>query len=72
MQNNFFVCRVLRPLIFVTLYFVTSALLPSSGAAAQNTRPGQFATSEAPITFWNRDIAVQRATLRRSHTRGAG
>ena len=44
-------------------YFVTFALLPSSGAAAQNTRPGQFSTSEAPIKFWNRDIAVQRATL---------
>ncbi len=66
MRNDFFVRRALPLLIFgliVTLFFVAPPLLPSSGAAAQNTTPGQFSTNEAPITFWNRVIAVQRATL---------
>ncbi len=66
MRNKFFAHRVLRLLIFglmFFLFFVGSLLLPSTGAAAQNTTPGQFSTSEAPIEFWNRVIAVQRATV---------
>lgn len=65
MRNKFLVRRVLLLLIFrliVTLFFV-AAPLPSTGAAAQNTTLGQFSTNEAPITFWNRVIAVQRTTL---------
>ncbi len=66
MRNKFFVSRVLRLLVFgliVALFFVVSLLLPSTGAAAQNATPGQFSTSEAPIRFWNRVIAVQRANV---------
>ena len=66
MRNEFFVRRVLRLLIFgliAALFFVVSPLLPSTGAAAQNATPGQFAASEAPIKFWNRVITVQRATV---------
>lgn len=66
MRNKFFVRRVLRLFMFgliLALFLVASPLLPSTGAAAQNTTPGRFSTSEAPIEFWNRVIAVQRATL---------
>ena len=66
MRNKFFVRRVLRLLMFgliLALFLVATPLLPSTGAAAQNTTPVQFSTSEAPIKFWNRVIAVQRATL---------
>jgi small-conductance mechanosensitive channel len=65
-RNKFFVRRVLRLFMFgliLALFLVASPLLPSTGAAAQNTTPGRFSTSEAPIEFWNRVIAVQRATL---------
>ena len=66
MRTEFFVCRVLRQLIFgliVALFLVVSLLLSSMGVAAQNATLGQFSTSEAPIKFWNRVIAVQRATV---------
>ncbi len=66
MRNKSFVRRVLRLLVFglsVALFLVASPLLPSTGTAAQNTTPGQFPTNEASIKFWNRVIAVQRATL---------
>ena len=66
MRNKFFVRRVLRLFMFgliLALFLVASPLLPSTGVAAQNTTPGRFSTSEAPIKFWNRVIAVQRATL---------
>jgi small-conductance mechanosensitive channel len=57
--------RVLRLLIFgwiVALLFVAVSL-SSADAGAQNAKPSQFPTSEAPIRFWNRVIAVQRATV---------
>ncbi len=66
MRNKFIVRRVLRLLIFgliVALFFVASPQLPSMGAAAQNATLGQFSTNEAPIKFWNRVIAVERATV---------
>lgn len=66
MRSKFFVRRVLRLLIFgliVALLFVAFPLLPSADASAQNTTPGQFSASAAPIKFWNRFIAVQRASL---------
>lgn len=66
MRNKLFVRRVLRLFMFglvLALFLVASPLLPSTGAAAQNTTPSRFSTSEAPIKFWNRVIAVQRATL---------
>jgi hypothetical protein len=65
-RSKFLVRRVLRLLIFgliVALLFVAFPLLPSADASAQNTTPGQFSTSAAPIKFWNRFIAVQRASL---------
>ena len=49
MRIEFFVRRVLRLLIFgliAALFFVASPLSPSTGAAAQNATPGQFAASE--------------------------
>ncbi|MGB2633363.1 MAG: mechanosensitive ion channel domain-containing protein [Candidatus Acidiferrum sp.] len=66
MRNIFFVRRVLRLLILgliVASFFVVSPLLSSTGGAAQNATPSQFSTIEAPIKFWNRVIAVQRATI---------
>ncbi len=66
MRNKLLVRRALWLLIFgliVALLFVAVPLLPSAVAAAQNTTPGRFSASEAPIEFWNRVIAKQRATV---------
>ena len=66
MRNEFIVPRVLRLLIFGligALFFVVSPLLISTGVMAQTAIPVQFSTNEAPIKFWNRVIAVQRATV---------
>jgi small-conductance mechanosensitive channel len=65
-RNKFFARRVLWLLIFgliVALFSAASPLLPSMSAAAQKATLGQSSTSEASIKFWNRVIAVQRATL---------
>ncbi len=58
--------RVLRLLILgliAALLFVAFPLLLSAGDSAQNATPGQFSASAAPIKFWNRSIAVRRASL---------
>jgi hypothetical protein len=49
--------------MIVALFLLASPLLASTGAPVPNMPPGRLSTSEAPIKFWNRPIAVQRATL---------
>jgi small-conductance mechanosensitive channel len=45
------------------VFFVASPLPPSTDAAAQNATSGRSSTSGTPIKFWNRVIAMQRATI---------
>ena len=49
--------------LIAALLFVAFPLLLSAGDSAQNATPGQFSASAAPIKFWNRSIAVRRASL---------
>jgi small-conductance mechanosensitive channel len=49
--------------MIVALFLLASPLPASTGAAVPNMPPGRLSTNEAPIKFWNRLIAVQRATL---------
>jgi small-conductance mechanosensitive channel len=65
-RNKFIVRRELRLLIFgliVALVFAASPVLASAGAAAQNTTPTKLSASQAAVKFWNRVIALQRATV---------
>lgn len=53
--------RVISGLIIVSLF--AAPVLASADATAQNTTSTQLSSSGAPIKFWNRVIAVQRATV---------
>lgn len=65
MRNKFIVRRellwVIVGLIVVSLF--AAPVLASADATAQNTTRTEISPREAPIKFWNRVIAVQRATV---------
>ena len=66
MRNKSVVSGALRQLISglaVILMFAALAVLVPAEAAAQSATPTKPSTSEAPIRFWNRIIAVQRGIL---------
>ena len=66
MRNKYHVLGRRHEFIFglaVALTLAGSTVLLPANAAVQNTTPSNPSTREAPIKFWNRVIAVLRATL---------